>query len=89
MKVRTRRLWLKISYDVPKDIPKSEIIRTLKRSIRNGDYRYPRNWRVAIQWRNKENAPMRVGEWTAEMQASKESSPGFDAAVYQYLENQQ
>lgn len=90
MRVRThtRRLWLKVSYDVPKNIPRREIIRTLLRGIRDRTYSYPKGWRVALQWRNKEMASMRVGEWTNEMQNSAASSPGFDAAVSSYLDNQ-
>ncbi len=87
-KVRTRRLWLNVRFDVPKDIKKEHIVRTLIRSIHRGDYKLPRNWRVVIEWRNKEDAPMRRGEWRNEMEASAESSEGFDEAVLSYLRGQ-
>jgi hypothetical protein len=88
-KVRVRRLWIQVLFDVPdKTIPRSEIINTLIRGIHDGSYRYPKAWRVAIKWRNKESAEMRTGEWTAEMRASAESSSGFDVAVENYLKGQ-
>ena len=88
-KVRTRKLWLKLRFNIPKDVPKSKIIETLKRSIRRGDYKIPRSWHVVIEWRNSETAEMRRGEWTSEMTASAESSPGFDTVVTHYLEDQE
>lgn len=88
-KIRTRRLWLNVKYDIPQDVSEQKIIATLIRSIKRGDYRIPRNWRVAIEWRNKESAPMRKGEWRAELEASAESSPGFERAVIHYLEGKQ
>jgi hypothetical protein len=88
VRTKTRRLWLKVFYDVPKDIPRREILNTLLRGIRDRTYSYPRSWRVALQWKNKQMASMRTGEWTNEMQNSAESSSGFDAAVASYLENQ-
>lgn len=88
-KVRTRRLWIQVAFNVPdKSISKNEILDTLLKGIRDRSYRYPKNWKVVIIWRNKETAEMRRGEWTAEMRASAESSAGFDAAVTSYLEGQ-
>lgn len=87
MKVRSRKLWLRVLFSVPdKNIPRQRIIDTLISSIRRGNYEYPAGWRVAIQWRNKANAPMRTGEFTEEMNASAQSSEGFDKAVLAYLE---
>jgi hypothetical protein len=85
-KVRTRKLWLNIRFDIPKTVPRERIVRTLVRSIERGDYKIPREWRVVIEWRNKEEVEMRRGEWTSEMKRSAQSSPGFDTAVTQYLE---
>lgn len=87
-KVRVRKLWLRVRYDIPKDVTEQRIIRTLIRSIERGDYRLPRGWHVVIEWRNKFDSPMRRGEWRAELEASAESSDGFDKAVINYLENQ-
>lgn len=86
-KIRVRKLWLNILFDVPKNVKHSKIVDTLIRSIHRGDYRYPKNqgWRVVIEWRNKQDEPMRRGEFTSEMTASKTSSPGFDMAVLHYL----
>lgn len=90
MRIRNRRLWLKVLWSVPdKSISRQRIIDTLISSIRRGDYEYPSSWRVAIQWRNKANAPMRTGEWTTELDASSQSSNGFDKAVLAYLEQAQ
>jgi hypothetical protein len=86
--VRVRRLWLNVRFDVPKDIPRHRIIRTMIRSIRRGDYRLPSGWRVVIEWRNKKTESMRRGEWRTELERSAESSPGFDLAVIDYLERQ-
>jgi len=88
VKVRIRRLWLKVRYDVPKDVPKDRIVRTLIRSIRRGDYRLPKGWRAILEWRNKKTEPMRRGEWRSELERSAESSQGFDLAVIDYLERQ-
>jgi len=87
-KIRTRRLWLGVRFDIPKDVPYDRIIRTLIRSINRGDYELPRGWRVVIEWRNKEDDEMRRGAWKPELEASRKSSPGFDKAVVHYLENQ-
>lgn len=85
-KVRTRRLWLRVRYDIPKSVSEQRIIRTLIRSIERGDYKIPKGWRVVIEWRNSADAEMRRGEWRAELKASAHSSNGFDKAVTTYLE---
>lgn len=86
-KVRTRKLWLKVFFDVPENVPRKKIIDTLIRSIHRGDYRYPRSWTVVVEWRNSATAEMRKGEWTSEMTASAQSSNGFDKAMIHYLED--
>jgi hypothetical protein len=83
---KTRRLWLKVKFDAP-GVSDRKVIETLLASIDRGDYEYPRGWRVALLWSNKENGTMRVGEWTKEMRASAQSSEGFQFAVRDYLEN--
>lgn len=91
-KVRTRRLWLKVLFDVPKEIPRSEIIKRLIKGIDDGSYRVPRGWRVVIEWRNKEYTEPHRGEWSAELKASRDNpswgSNGFENAVRSYLEKQ-
>ena len=84
-KQRTRRLWLEIKYRTP-GVSKKEVKEKLLRSINNGTYRYPLQWKVVIGWSNKEFDDLKWGEFTAEMKASRKSSPGFDAAVISYLE---
>jgi len=86
-KRKPRRLWLKLKFDAP-GASDELVIMTLLQSIRNGSYEYPHEWRVAIGWSNKENGPLKWGEWTKEMNASAESSEGWDFAVMSYLENQ-
>jgi hypothetical protein len=91
-KVRVRKLWLKVYFDVPKDVPLDRIKRTLIRSIRRGDYKIPRGWRAVIEWKNYRDAQPRRGEWRAELEASAsgpEGSKGFEKAVIMYLENAQ
>lgn len=88
-KVRIRRLWLNVLWDddrIPDSYSREDIVRTLIRSIKRGDYRIPRGWRVVIEWRNKADEPMRRGEWRTELERSAESSTGFDSAVLAYLE---
>ena len=65
---------------------KSDIKAALIASIAGGGYQLPPWLKARIQWRNKEAAPMREGEWTEEMMASAQSSPGFDLAVMSYLD---
>lgn len=83
---KERKLWLQVFFSAP-GATKDEVRETLIRSIERGDYVYPENWRVAIFWRNKEEAPMRRGEFTRELNKSAQSSEGFDMAVIRYLRN--
>jgi hypothetical protein len=89
-RVRTRRLWINVRFKVPPSIPQDEIIDELIASVRRGrktgDYSLPRGWRAILEWRNKQDAEMRRGSWETELEASAESSEGFDSAVIQYLE---
>lgn len=90
-KIRTRKLWLKVLYKVPKHVTIERIKRTLIRSIRRGDYKLPRGWQAVIEWRNKEDVEMRRGTWAAELNASASGpsgSQGFENAVITYLERQ-
>ena len=92
MSKRRRRLWLRVLFRVPPGVSKQEVLETLKRAIENGTYQYPSDWKVVIQWRNKENEPMREGPFTAEMTRSKRGArggTGFDKAVLAYLERQE
>lgn len=82
---KTRRLWLHVKAFAP-GVPKSQVINTLIESIEHGNYKYPRTWKVGIGWRNSQYGPMRWGEFTKEMKKSRQSSPGFDEAVLDYLE---
>ena len=87
MSNKPRRLWLKVLFKVPAGTPRDKIKSVLIESVRSGTYELPLGWKAAIQWRNKENAPMKSGEWTRELLASAKSSSGFDKAVISYLEN--
>jgi len=84
MAKKSRRLWLEIKYHAP-GATKSEVVQTLISSIKRGDYSYPRNWLVGIYWSNSETADFRSGEFGKEMRASRQSSPGWDYAVLNYL----
>jgi hypothetical protein len=87
-KKKKRRLWLNVLFKVPPGVSREKVLDTLIDSIDRGDYVYPKTWKVAISWRNKESAPMKTGEFTKEMNASRSSSDGWDSAVLSYLENQ-
>ena len=86
-KNKPRRLWLKIKFDAP-GASRRDVIQYLLESIKRGNYVYPRQWRVALGWSNKEHGELKWGEWTKEMRKSAQSSEGFDYAVRSYLENQ-
>lgn len=79
-----RRLWLHLKAKA-KDVTRKHLLTTLIESIERGDYHYPSDWYVQIQWRNRENARDRIGEFESEMSLSKRSSDGFDKAVLLYL----
>lgn len=83
-KSRIRRLWLNIT-QTGVNVTKREFIERLIQSINDGTYVLPREWQVTLHWRNKETAPMRSGPWQEEMEASAESSEGWDSAVLAYL----
>jgi hypothetical protein len=85
---KNRRLWLNVKYKVPPGTSKKKVLDTLIESIDNGTYTYPKTWKVVLEWRNKESAPMKAGEFQKEMLASQSSSDGWDSAVLSYLENQ-
>lgn len=87
MTKKTRRLWLKVLFKVPPGTSRETVKSTLIQSIENKTYELPENWKVVIQWRNKESAQMRSGEWRSELYKSRKSSAGFDYAVISYLEN--
>lgn len=86
---KTRKLWLKISFKKLDGRPTGNDVQYLREqllaSILRGDYEYPRNWNVTIEWRNKDSADMRRGEFMQEMRASRRSSIGWDTVVYNYL----
>lgn len=86
----SRRLWLRIRVRIGDgEQPRSakEVWQTLIYAIHKGNYKYPDGWYVEIQWRNREDARMRTGEFEAEMLLSKRSSNGFDKAVLNYLKD--
>ncbi len=85
-KTKKRRLWLKVLFKVPAGISKNKVKDTLLRSIESGKYELPSGWLVILQWRNKENSPMKSGPWRRELTASARSSDGFSKAVISYLE---
>jgi len=83
-KKHLRRLWLNIKAKRI-TVSRSEFVQALLESIKDGTYKLPRGWKVTLEWRNKESAPMRTGSWTKEMKKSSESSDGFDGAVTDWL----
>lgn len=83
-KEKTRRLWLNVKQTGVK-VTRRKFIQRLIKSIEDGTYRLPKNWKVTLLWRNSESGRMRSGEWQEEMQASSESSPGWDFAVTTWL----
>jgi hypothetical protein len=84
---KTRRLWLKVKFDAP-GASNELILKSLINSIDNGDYWYPKSWRVAILWSNKEDGELKKGEWTKELRKCAQSSEGFQFAVRDYLKSQ-
>lgn len=83
-KKKPRRLWLNVkAKDVTVSV--SEFVRVLMESIKRGDYVLPRGWKVTLEWRNKESAPMRSDSWQKALKESAESSAGFDGAVTEWL----
>lgn len=83
---KRRALWLNIRAKTSgQRVPRETVIETLIAAVERGDYRYPDDWYVQIEWRNRDNARDRVGEFQAEMHLSKRSSDGFDKAVLNYL----
>lgn len=86
---RRRRLWLlirvKSRHGKPLDVKREMVRDTLIDSINRGDYKYPDDWYVQIEWRNREFDPMKAGEFTDEMNKSSRSSIGWDEAVIKYL----
>jgi hypothetical protein len=82
---KRRALWLNIKMRTDGKINRTDAINLLIESIERGDYAYPKDWYVQIEWRNRENVHNRIGEFTSEMHLSKRSSDGFDKAVLNYL----
>lgn len=83
-KEKTRRLWLNVKQKGVK-VSRRKFIKRLLKSIEDGTYRLPRQWKVTLLWRNKESGRMRSGPWQEEMEQSAESSPGWDFAVTTWL----
>lgn len=84
-----RKLWLHVRVKGRDGqsigLPSNTVLNTLIDSIQRGDYVYPSDWIAEISWRNKELDPMKTGEFTEEMKASRVSSPGWDSVVLSYL----
>ena len=81
---RRRRLWINIKVRA-KEIDQETVRQTLVDAVQRGDYVYPATWYVQLEWRNRENDIMKIGEFRAEMNKSRQSSTGFDEAVLKYL----
>jgi hypothetical protein len=89
-KNKPRRLWLQIKYKTPGS-NKVDVVHHLLHLLRRGSYDYRDKhptWRIAIGWSNKEGGQLKWGEYEREMQQSRQSSPGWDIAVTDYLESQ-
>jgi hypothetical protein len=84
MKNKTRRLWLNVKAENV-TVSKQEFVRALLESIKDGSYELPAGWNVTLEWRNKEDAPMKSGPWAQELEKSAASSDGFDKAVTDWL----
>lgn len=85
MPKKSRRLWLNVKWKIKHKPSTGTVVRRLVESIENGTYDLPKTYKVAIGWKNKEEAPMKWGPWKEEMLASSASSSGWDAAVLEYL----
>ena len=85
--MQVRRLWLRVIIQAPPNVPKDVIRKVLIDSIQSGNYDLPRAVSATIEWRNKEDAPMKSGPWKEELEDSATSSPGFERAVVSFLEN--
>ena len=90
---KPRRLWLNVRLSIPGPVQRLKPIdrgayirRVLTDSIKSGVYELPRGWSAEIHWRNKEDAPNRVGEWQNELLDSATSSPGFERALLSWIE---
>jgi len=83
-KEKTRRLWLNVTQKGVK-VTRREFIKRLLRSIDDGTYQLPPEWKVTLHWRNTKHGKMKRGPWEQEMRDSRQSSPGWDYAVATYL----
>ena len=87
-KKKGRQLWTKIRARIPGGIDRAAFWGTLRASINRGDYELPDDWDVTIQWRNRDDAPMRSADFSIAMQESAESSRGWDKAILSYVNRQ-
>jgi hypothetical protein len=86
---KTRRLWIGLEIvEVPKGTPRGLILDVLRESIRSGKLDLPNGWKINLRWRNSEQAKMKIGTWQDELEASADSSEGFNMAVLDYLDGQ-
>jgi hypothetical protein len=86
---KTRRLWLNIrASGVPRSVGVRGFWETLRRAVADKSYSVPDDWNVELDWKNKEGAEMRSGDFGAELTASAKSSNGFDKAVLDYIGRQ-
>jgi len=76
-----RALWVKIKARIPRSVDRGALWGTLRSAINHGDYELPDDWNVTIEWRNREDAPMRSADFQTAMQESAESSRGWDRAI--------
>lgn len=86
---KTRRLWLNIrASGVPREVGVRGFWETLRRAVADKSYSVPDDWNVELDWKNKEGANMRSGDFGTELTASAKSSSGFDKAVIDYIDRQ-
>lgn len=87
---KTRQLWINIKVKFLRGPrPSPQVVRdTLIEAVIRGDYVYPKNWLVRLEWSNSPFGDMKHGEFGDEMRASARSSVGFDRAVLKYLRSQ-
>lgn len=87
-KRKPRRLWTKIKGSVPPGTTAAEFWGMLRKTVRSEEYDLPDGWDVTIEWKNKEDADFKSGDFTEAMQESAESSRGWDLAILHYINGQ-
>ena len=83
-KNKRRFLQTRIRGRTPAGVSGVKFWRTIRDSIRSGDYELPEEWDVSISWRNKPDADFKSDTFTVAMTESRESSRGWDTILEHY-----